>query len=83
MNQQRPNQDFRLGRPSFARLGLSNPSQNRGFGNPLGAFLDLLRLVLATVQDCFETALAYLLLPISLLLFQAATRSQLVEEHCQ
>jgi hypothetical protein len=36
---------------------------------------------LATVQDRFETAPAYLLLPISLLLFQAATRSQLVEEH--
>jgi hypothetical protein len=38
-------------------------------------------IFLATVQERFETAPAYLFLPISLLAFQVATRFQLVEEY--
>ena len=34
----------RLSRSNLARPGLPNPGQNRGFGNPLRAFPDLLRL---------------------------------------
>jgi protein-L-isoaspartate(D-aspartate) O-methyltransferase len=43
-----------IGRSNFARPGSPDPGQKRGFGNPLGAFLDLLSigLILFVVVAC-------------------------------
>ena len=45
-----PDQNHRLSKPNFARVGLSDPVQEWGFGNPLRAILELLRLATQMVR---------------------------------